>query len=81
MTDALKRLELNVISLGQNAFKLYEKMYHFHALSPKAPISQTFIIFKVLFLRHILGLFQEGSYLSCGKKLSPIHLCLHTRRC
>lgn len=39
MNDALKRLELKVICLGQNAFKLYEKLYHFHALSPKAPIS------------------------------------------
>lgn len=53
-------------------------MYHFHALSPKAPISQTFIIFKVLFLRHILGLFQEAAISHVGKKLSPIYLCLHT---
>lgn len=42
MNDALKCLERKVICLGQNAFKLYEKMYHFHALSPKAPISSNF---------------------------------------
>ena len=42
MSDSCKRLELKVIYLNQNAFKLYEKMYHFHALSPKALISGTF---------------------------------------
>lgn len=74
MSDSCKRLELKVIYLNQNAFKLYEKMYHFHALSPKALISGTFSsLGSVLekYFRPFLGRQNDSG----GKKLNPVCVC------